>query len=252
MCYNKCIFDNMYFYRIYNKKYYIRLIEGNCNMKKGVFRTIIIIFFMIIFFLLVYFFIGRPLISFVGDPDALQSYVDKKGLLGYLVFGIFVTIQTASNCIPGLPFYLAAGYLVGGFKGALICDFFATIGNSIAFVIGRKFGRNFLTYLFPEDKLEYVEQLIQKGNPKLIHIIFMLLPLPKDTYAWLGYYSGESLAEWFIITFIARFPSILLYTYGGEKIMSNQYAILVIGGIFAALVYVVAAFYVKKHIKASR
>ncbi|MCR5102762.1 MAG: VTT domain-containing protein [Butyrivibrio sp.] len=221
-------------------------------MKKSFLRTSLVLFFMIIFFLLVYFFIGRPLISFVGDPDALQKYIEEKGILGYLVFGIFVIIQTASNCIPGLPFYLAAGYLVGGLKGAIICDFFATIGNCIAFIIGRKYGRNFLTYLFPEDKLEYVESIIQKGNPKLIHIIFMFLPLPKDTYAWLGYYSGENLAEWFIITFIARFPSIILYTYGGEKIMSNQYAILIIGGIFAALVYVVAAVYVKKHITANR
>ena len=215
-------------------------------MKKGTVRTTVTLFLIVIFMLLLYVFVGRPMIGFVKDPEALDAFVQSKGTAGLLVFGFFVLIQTMSSCIPGLPFYLASGYLLGGFKGALLCDTFATLGNTAAFLIGKKFGRDFLLYLFPEDKLVHVENIIKKGKPKIIHILFMLLPLPKDTYAWLGYYSEEPLIMWIPLTFIARFPHIFLYTYGAEQLMSNKYMVLILGGAFATLVYAVVLMLLKK------
>ena len=186
------------------------------------------------------------MIGFLGDADKFQAYIDEKGALAFLIFGIFVTFQTLSTCIPGLPFYLAAGFVLGGFKGALLCDLFATIGNTIAFLIGKKYGRSFLCFLFPEDKLKKVEEIAADGNPVFIHILFMLFPLPKDTYAWLGYISGEKLWLWVIITFIARFPHIFIYTFGGEKLLSNQYGVIIAGAIIAVVVYFVVIVYLKK------
>lgn len=215
-------------------------------MKQSIWRTIITIALVGVFLALVYFVIGRPMIANLGDPGKLQAYVDRKGVVALLIFGLFVAVQTVSNCIPGMPFYLAAGYVLGGVKGALLCDLFATIGNTIAFLIGKRYGRSFLCFLFPEDKLKKVEDMIEEGNPIFIHIMFMLLPLPKDTYAWLGYYSGENLIQWFLITFIARFPHIFIYTYGGEKLVSNQYGVIVAGGVIATIVYVFVVIYLKK------
>ncbi len=215
-------------------------------MKRGLVRTLIVLALLLAFLLLVYIFIGRPMIEFIGEPEDLQKYIDDQGVLGLLVFGMFVVIQTVFNCIPGLPFYLAAGYVWGGFKGALICDLFATIGNTIAFLLGKKLGRGFLNYLFTEEKLAKIDEMVEDGNPVFIHIIFMFLPLPKDTYAWVGYYSGEGVIQWFVITFIARFTQIFIYTYGGSKIADNQYIALILGSIFAVLVYVFAALYFRR------
>lgn len=186
------------------------------------------------------------MIAFVGDVDALRAYVDEYGFVAFLVFGVFVFFQTLSNCIPGLPFYLAAGFVMGGFKGALLCDIFSTLGNTAAFLLGRRFGRNFLLYLFPEDKLSRVEKLIFHKNPVLVHIMFMFLPLPKDTYAWLGFYSKENVVEWILITFIARFPHIFLYTYSAEKMIDQQYGLFIIGAVIAVLVYLVVAIDLKR------
>lgn len=213
----------------------------NRNVK----RTIIIICFMALFLLGIYLFIGRPLISFVGDVDAFKAYVDSMGIRGILIFGVFVFIQTISTCIPGLPFYLAAGFAMGGFKGAVLCDIFATFANTVAFLIGKRYGRKFLLFIFPEDKLTYVESLFLSKNPVMVHVLFMLLPLPKDTYAWLGYYSKETLPEWIIITFIARFAHIFIYTMGAEKLLDNQYAFIIAGIIIFAAVYIGLAIILK-------
>ena len=185
------------------------------------------------------------MIAFVGDLEGFQEYVDSKGIWALLVFGGFVFFQTVSNCIPGRPFYLAAGYVLGGIKGAILCDIFATLGNTAAFLLGRKYGRNLLLYLVPEEKLEKVEDLIMDKNPILMHVLFMLLPLPKDTYSWIGFYSKENLAQWMIITFICRFPNIVLYSISAERMADNSYALFVIGAVLAVVVYIVAAVYLR-------
>ena len=218
----------------------------NNNIKKDGFRTICTIILICVFLALGYLLIGKPMIAYLGDADKLQAYINEKGSFAILIFGLFVTVQTLSTCIPGLPFYLAAGYVIGGVKGALLCDLFATIGNTIAFLIGKRHGRNFLCFLFPEDKLKKVEEIADNGNPVFIHVLFMLLPLPKDTYAWLGYYSRENLIEWIVITFLARFPHIFIYTFGGEKLLTDQYGVIVAGAVFAVIVYFLVIIYLKK------
>ncbi|WP_022764624.1 TVP38/TMEM64 family protein [Butyrivibrio sp. XPD2006] len=198
------------------------------------------------FLVCIYVFIGRPMIAFVSDIESFKSYIDSKGIAGILTFGALVFFQTFSTCIPGLPFYLAAGAVWGGLKAALICDLFASLANTLAFIFSEKIGRKVLCYLCPEDKIEYVEKLAEGHNPVLTHIIFMFLPLPKDNYAWLGYYTKESISKWFIITFTMRFAQIFIYTLGAEKAVNNQYGLIAAGWVFAVLVYVGAFIYLRK------
>ncbi|WP_408071246.1 TVP38/TMEM64 family protein [Butyrivibrio sp. JL13D10] len=214
--------------------------------RKDLFRRIIIILFILAFFLTVYLLIGRPMLKFVGDTDKLKTYIESKGIRGIMIFCCLVAVQTASSCIPGTPFYMGAGYALGGLKGAILCDAGATLGNTFAFLMGRKFGRKLLENLFSEKQIQSVDQYVKKGNPRLIHVMFMLLPLPKDIYSWFGYYSEENVLTWIIITFVMRFPNIFLYSLGGNKIQQQQYGVLIIGTAAAVLFYVVIFFRMKK------
>ncbi|WP_029230680.1 TVP38/TMEM64 family protein [Butyrivibrio sp. VCB2006] len=216
-------------------------------MSKSLIKRFLIVIFIILFLIAIYFCIGQPLIAFVNDRDSFQSFIESRGILGWVMFCLLIVVQTLSTCIPGTPFYLAAGLLLGGFKGALICDLGATIGNTIAFVIGRHFGSKLLYFLFSEEKIKKVESRISTQEPMLVHMLFMLLPLPKDTYAWVGYHSKEKVGTWILLTFICRFPHIFIYTFGGAMILEKNYAVLIAGGSFAVLVYVVLMIYLRKN-----
>ena len=215
-------------------------------MEKETIRKLCLAAFIVAFLAAVYFLIGRPMLAFVGDQDALNAYIDERGIIGWIIFIGLIVVQTVSTTIPGTPFYLAAGFILGGVKGALICDLGATIGNSIAFLLGKKFGRKLLNRLFSEEHLKSVEEIVEKRNPLLIHIAMMLLPLPKDTYAWLGYSSGENLLQWIPITFICRFPHIFVYTFGGAMLLQKNYTVLIIGATFAVVLYGAIMLYIKK------
>nr|WP_297707133.1 VTT domain-containing protein [uncultured Butyrivibrio sp.] len=215
-------------------------------MSKTTIKRIAFALFLIIFLIAVYFFIGQPILTFVNDTDSLQEFIASKGVWGWGVFCFLIIVQTLSTCIPGTPFYLAAGFILGGLKGALVCDLGATIGNSIAFIIGRRLGSKPLYFMFSEERIKKIEDRIIAKNPVFIHFLFMLLPLPKDTYAWIGFYSKESLPVWIILTYVFRFPHIFVYTFGGELLMEKNYAILIAGAAFAILVYLGLMLYLKK------
>lgn len=209
-------------------------------------RRIAIVLFIAVFLIVMYFCIGQPMVAFVQDHESFQEYMASRGVCGWVLFILLVAIQNFSTCIPGAPFNIAAGLALGAFKGALICDLGATIGNSAAFLLGRKFGPGLIYSIFPKEKVKKVEDQIIGKNPVLIHVLFMLLPLPKDTYAWLGYYSKENLPTWILITFICRFPHIFVYTLGGAMIMEKNYAVIIGGATFAVLVYIVVFVYLRK------
>ena len=215
-------------------------------MPKTTIKRIAFALFLIIFLIAVYFFIGQPILTFVNDTDSLKEFIASRGVWGWTVFCFLIIVQTMSTCIPGTPFYLAAGFILGGLKGALICDLGATIGNSIAFIIGRRLGSKPLYFMFSEERIKKIEDRIIAKNPVFIHFLFMLLPLPKDTYAWIGFYSKESLPVWIILTYVFRFPHIFVYTFGGELLMEKNYAILIAGAAFAILVYLGLMLHLKK------
>ena len=215
-------------------------------MSKTTIKRIAFALFLIIFLIAVYFFVGQPILTFVNDTDSLKEFIASRGVWGWTVFCFLIIVQTMSTCIPGTPFYLAAGFILGGLKGALVCDIGATIGNSIAFIIGRRLGSKPLYFMFSEEKIKKIEDRIIAKNPVFIHFLFMLLPLPKDTYAWIGFYSKESLPVWIILTYVFRFPHIFVYTFGGELLMEKNYAILIAGAAFAILVYLGLMLYLKK------
>ena len=215
-------------------------------MPKTTIKRIAFALFLIIFLIAVYFFVGQPILTFVNDTDSLKEFIASRGVWGWTVFCFLIIVQTMSTCIPGTPFYLAAGFILGGLKGALVCDIGATIGNSIAFIIGRRLGSKPLYFMFSEEKIKKIEDRIIAKNPVFIHFLFMLLPLPKDTYAWIGFYSKESLPVWIILTYIFRFPHIFVYTFGGELLMEKNYAILIAGAAFAILVYFGLMLHLKK------
>ncbi len=215
-------------------------------MKKKTIKRILILVGLALFFGVLYYAVGLPMLAFVEDPDSLHSYIESRGIRGLISYCGLIVIQTMSSCIPGTPFYMAAGYVLGGLKGALLCDVSASLGNTFAFLLGKKFGKSLLENLFSEKQMDRIGGYINEGKPKMIHVMFMLLPLPKDAYAWFGYTSKEPVWQWFAITFLCRFPNIFLYSFSGKKIGEKQYGIFIVGAAVAVLFYVVGLIYLRR------
>ena len=182
-----------------------------------------------------FFLIGRPMVDFVKDPAAFQTWRAKQGVLAPLVYLLMVTLQVIVAIIPGEPFELCAGFAFGNVGGTLICLGGILLGSIAVFLPVRRWGPKLLEVFFTPAQIRSVNflQSARKRNT-LVFLLMMIPGTPKDLLTYFVGLTGIRLREWMVISVIARIPSVLSSVVGGNLIAEQQY-------LFAAIVLVVTA-----------
>lgn len=195
--------------------------------KKGV--AIIALVLTLIFCGVVTWFIGRPMIDFVSEPERFRAWVDSKGIFGRIAFVGMVFFQVVIALVPGEPLEIGAGYAFGAIEGTLLCLVGTFLGNIVVFSLVRKFGIKFVEVFFPYEKIKNLKFL---QNPKrrdlLIFTVFFLPGTPKDLLTYFAGLTDIEITAFLGITTIARIPSILTSTLGGNALGSQKYVTAII------------------------
>ena len=180
----------------------------------------------------------RPLVSFASNPEILRVWMQDLGIWGILIFGIFNFLQVVFAVIPGGPFELAAGYILGVVPGTLLCDITMTISSVVVFLLVRKFGIRFVELFISRRQIENMGFL--KDNQKVqsvLFFIFLLPGTPKDVVTYLAGLTNLSLKSWIFICFVGRFPAILLTALGGSALGNAKYGIVAVVIVVFAVAY---------------
>lgn len=180
----------------------------------------------------------RPLVSFASNPEILRVWMQDLGIWGILIFGIFNFLQVVFAVIPGVPFELAAGYILGVVPGTLLCDITMTISSVVVFLLVRKFGIRFVELFVSRRQIENMGYL--KDNQKVqsvLFFIFLLPGTPKDVVTYLAGLTNLSLKSWIFICFVGRFPAILLTALGGSALGNAKYGIVAVVIVVFAVAY---------------
>ena len=167
---------------------------------------------------LVCWFAGRPLIRFAREPELFRLWVDQQGVWAPALFVGMVILQIIVAVIPGEPLEIAAGYAFGAWEGTLLCMLGAFLGSVLVFLLVRRFGARAVEVFFPLEKLQSLRFLQNERRLTIwVFFIFLLPGTPKDVL-------------WLVISAVARIPSIVTSTIGGNALGMGDYA-------FAALVF---------------
>ena len=180
----------------------------------------------------------RPLVSFASNPEILRGWMQELGIWGILIFGVFNFLQVVFAVIPGGPFELAAGYILGVVPGTLLCDITMTISSVVVFLLVRKFGIRFVELFVSRRQIENMGFL--KDNQKVqsvLFFIFLLPGTPKDVVTYLAGLTNLSLKSWIFICFVGRFPAILLTALGGSALGNAKYGIVAVVIVVFAVAY---------------
>ena len=180
----------------------------------------------------------RPLVFFASNPEILRVWMQDLGIWGILIFGIFNFLQVVFAVIPGGPFELAAGYILGVVPGTLLCDITMTISSVVVFLLVRKFGIRFVELFVSRRQIENMGFL--KDNQKVqsvLFFIFLLPGTPKDVVTYLAGLTNLSLKSWIFICFVGRFPAILLTALGGSALGNAKYGIVAVVIVVFAVAY---------------
>ncbi|XME04542.1 TVP38/TMEM64 family protein (plasmid) [Lachnospiraceae bacterium C1.1] len=194
------------------------------NIKKKILGMLIIVGSIITVAILTYD-LCVPVLRMSSNPLKFREYIDQRGIVGIISFCVAMILQVIAAVIPGGPFQIAAGYAFGMIKGALIADISTTIGSLLVFVFVRKFGIGFAELFFSYEKIKSIRFLqLNKKKEIVLFMLFLIPGTPKDLLSYGVGLTDIKLRDWLFITFVGRFPAILISTYSGSAMAESNKA----------------------------
>ena len=220
--------------------------------KKGVGILSIAVF--VIFTALVCWFVGRPMVHFVSEPEIFRDWIDSKGIFGQLIFIGMVALQVVFAVIPGEPLEIGAGYAFGALEGTVLCVIGGLLGSVIIFAFVRTFGVRVVELFFPIEKINNLRFLKNSKNFEVVAFLIFLIPgTPKDLMIYFMGLTNIKTSHFMVIASVARLPSIVTSTIGGNALGMQNYVFAVV--VFAVTLvisgigYAVYRFVCKRHEK---
>lgn len=201
-------------------------------------------------FLALYLIFGRSMTAFITDTESFKQWLETyKGLSG-AIFVFIRAFQTVIKIIPAEPLEIAAGYAFGTWGGLALCSLGTFLGSLVIVVLAKSLGSKFVSAFINEEQLKSLRIINDKKNQRLFLFLFYLIPAtPKDLLTYAAGSLKMNMAEFFIITTIARIPSILTSTICGAQLEQNNIKIAAAVFIATAIVSAVCAFIYNKHKK---
>ncbi len=186
------------------------------------------------------YFVGVPLVRFLSEPEQFRQWVSEMGILGHIAFLGIMVLQVVIALIPGEVVEIGAGYAFGFWQGTFLCLLGATIGSALVFGLVRKFGSKLVEAFFPIEKIHSLKwiQNTRRLNT-IVFIVFFIPGTPKDLLAYVVGLTPIKFRTWMAITFVARIPSVVTSTMGGNALGSRQYLSAII--VFAVTLLVSGA-----------
>lgn len=185
--------------------------------------------------------LGKPIIAAIRDKASFRQWMQGTGFWKYpLMMGI-MALQVIIAFIPGEPIEIIAGYIFGGWMGMFLCLLGAALGSVVIILAVRKFGMKFVSLFVSREQIQNLKFF---RNPKkrdaTIFLLFLIPGTPKDILTYLAGLVPIHLGKYLVITSIARVPSVITSTMGGNLLGAKEYRYAII--IFAAtLVLTLAA-----------
>lgn len=225
-------------------------IPAKCSLNKQQKVSLACAAVSVILFFLLFVFFGSRMLEMLREPKILTEYIDGFGAYSQLVFIAVRTLQTVVKVIPGEPVEIAAGLAFGTFGGLALCLAGTAVGSAIIVLLTRTLGMKFVTLFVSEEKLRSCALLKSSDRLYLLLFFFYLIPgTPKDIFTYAAALTDIKLWKFFVITGIARIPSIITSTMCGASLCQKNYlAAAVIYGV--TLMLSVAGMLVYRKIKA--
>lgn len=161
----------------------------------------------------------------------LQNQIHSLGALGWVAFLLLQILQVIVAVIPGEPVEIVAGIFFGTFGGTGLCLLGMLIGSVAVFYLVRAVGKPLVFAFVSEEKFEKLK-LLQDENKleTLIFILFLVPGTPKDALTYFVPLTKIAPLKFFILTTIARIPSVLSSTIVGQNLGNGNW--LFAAGIF--------------------
>ena len=181
--------------------------------------------------------VGKPMLDFVEEPELFRAWVSEKGIWGRIAFLGMVIFQVIFAIIPGEPLEIGAGYAFGALEGTLLCMIGTTLEGMTVFLLVQKFGIRLVEIFFPLEKIRslWILRTARRRN-WLTFLLFFIPGTPKDLLCYFVGLTDMKLGTWVLISTLARIPSIVTSTIGGDALGEQKYTLAIVAFVITATV----------------
>ncbi len=168
--------------------------------------------------------VSRWIANFKGDPQAFKDFVDGYGWTGWLIALGIQILQVFISLIPGELVEVGLGYAFGAIEGTVLCLVGVAAASALIFLIVKRFGVRVVELFIPReniDRLKFINS--ERKLKRLIFLLFFIPGTPKDLFTYFAGLTRIRLSEFLIISLIARIPSVISSTFGGDLIQEERY-----------------------------
>lgn len=169
-------------------------------------------------------FLTKQFIVFDRSPEEFKRFIEGYGWTGrFVALGIQV-LQVVISLIPGELVEVGIGYAFGAIEGTLICMAGVAIASSLVFLMVKRLGLRLVELFIDPKKIDQLRFInSEKKLKRLVFILFFIPGTPKDLLTYFVGLTRIRLHEFLILTLIARIPSLVSSTIGGNLIQSESY-----------------------------
>jgi uncharacterized membrane protein YdjX (TVP38/TMEM64 family) len=168
------------------------------------------------------YLVARQFAPFLFNAAELREWIAGFGTLAPVVFIALQAMQVIAAPIPGQVAAVVAGYLFGGFWGAVYSMTGVMIGSAVAFSISKRYGRPAVERFIADDVLASFDGLVERAG--LIGLfVFVVIPgLPDDIVCFLAGLTPLRLLVFLLVLFFGRLPAYVIATYAGGQIATGR------------------------------
>lgn len=148
------------------------------------------------------------------SAETLQQYIAGFGLLAPLILAVIQAAQVVLPVLPGF-FGCIAGAVLFGWAGGFWCNYIGiSAGSMIAFLIARKYGKDFVSRMFPGRQYEkWSSWAAQSKSYTAVLFLGMVLPLfPDDFFCYFTGITKMSIRKFAAIIVLGKPWCILAYS----------------------------------------
>ncbi len=179
--------------------------------------------------------VGSRLLDLVADSSKFRHWIEAQGIWGRFTFVGIMCLQVVVAIMPGEIIEIGAGYAFGAVEGMILCLIGAAIGSAIIYAFTKRYGIRMVEAFISRDKINSMKFIRDsKRLDVLVFILFFIPGTPKDVITYFIGLTPMSLRTFLIISSIARIPSVISSTIGGNALGMKNYT-------FAVLVFAITA-----------
>lgn len=175
-------------------------------------------------FAIVSYFVFYKFFAFSGSTESFEAFIEGYGWSGRFVALGIQFLQVFIALIPGEFVEVGLGLSFGFIEGTVLCLVGVGLASALVFVLVKKWGVKLVELFVSRDKIDSLRFInSEKKLNTLVFVLFLIPGTPKDLLTYFVPLTKMKLSEFLFISMIARIPSVVSSTIGGDFFGNGRY-----------------------------